>query len=457
MPSPLNNEPDFAAFIAIDWADREHAWAMQVAGTTIRETGKLRHTPEAIEAWAMQWAMRFPGRPVAVALEQSRGHLLDPLRKYSHLVLYPIHPTTSKDYRKAMFPSGSKDDPGDADLLLDLLTLHRDRFRALNPDTEQIRKLQMLVEKRRQLVDERTAQTNRITDQLKLYFPQVLDWFDELHAPIVAAFLRRWPTLPQLQQEDPQQVRDFFYQHGSRSQQRIETRLVQIGQAIPALQDPAVIDPAALMVRTLLRVVEALNDGIRALQKSIEEAASVHPDYAIFSSFPGAGRTLAPRLLAAFGSQRERYGSAGEVQAFSGIAPVQQASGKQCWTHFRWACPKFLRQTFHEYAGLSVQFCSWARAFYQKQKAKGNGHHAAVRSLAFKWIRILFRCWQSRQPYQEELHQAARDARSVPIATKTIAAATIIRGQAPGSKSGKRQDSQLKSAREILKSLMAEA
>jgi transposase len=456
MPSSSTNEPDFAAFIAIDWADREHAWALQVPGGARRETGKLTHTPEAIDAWAMQWATRFSGRPVAVALEQSRGALIHALQKYPHLVLYPIHTSTSYDYRKAMRPSGSKSDPGDADLLLDLLTLHRDRFRVLRPDTEQTRKLQVLVEKRRQLVDERKAQTNRITDQLKLYFPQVLDWFDELYTPMVVAFLRRWPTLPQLQQEDPAVVRDFFHQHGSRSQQRIDQRLVQIRQARAALEDPAVVEPAVLMVRILLGIVEALNDGIRAMEQSIQEVASAHPDYEIFSSFPGAGPAMAPRLLTAFGSQRDRYRSAGEVQVYSGIAPVQEASGKQLWIHFRWGCPKFLRQTFHEYAALSIQFGGWARAFYDKQKAKGKSHHAAVRSLAFKWIRILFRCWQSRQRYDDKLYEAARSGRAVPIVSQNPQDSAVSGRQAQ-SKSGKHQDFKLKSAGEILKSLMAEA
>src|SRR5215813_8388774 len=328
-------ELDFAAFIAIDWADREHAWAMQEAGSTQRETGKLEHTPEAIEAWAMHWATRFSGRAIAVALEQCRGALVYALSKFQHLVLFPIHPSTSYDYRKAVFPSGSKDDPKDAGILLDLLTLHRDRLRVLQPDTEQTRKLQVLVEKRRQMVDERTAQTNRITDQLKLYFPQVLGWFDELSAPLVAAFLDRWPTLPQLQQEDPAVVRDFFHRHGSRSSQRIDGRLQEIRQAKALIHDAAIIEPGVLIVRTLLRVVAVLNDGIRTLDKNIQQVSSTHPDYFIFSSFPAAGPAMAPRLLAAFGSRRERYTSAQEAQAFSGIAPVTQASGRQRWIHFR--------------------------------------------------------------------------------------------------------------------------
>ena len=103
--------------------------------------------------------------------------------------------------------------------------------------------------------------------------------------------------------------------------------------------------------------------------------------------------------LAAFGSQRDRYGSAEEVQTHSGIAPVMEKSGKKKWVHFRWACPKFLRQSFHEWAGHSISQSTWARAYYQQQRGRGKDHQAAVRALAFKWIRILFRCWQDRVAY----------------------------------------------------------
>jgi hypothetical protein len=86
---------------------------------------------------------------------------------------------------------------------------------------------------------------------------------------------------------------------------------------------------------------------------------------------------LAPRLLAALGSQRERYANAAEVQAYSGIAPVTERSGKKKWVHFRWACPKFLRQSFHEWAGHSIAHSQWARSYYQQQRERGQRHHAA--------------------------------------------------------------------------------
>lgn len=442
-PTPAA-EPEFAAFIAIDWADRKHAWSLEIPEGKPRETGTFAQTPEAIEAWARQWATRFPGQTVAVALEQKRGALVHALSKYSHLVLFPIHPSTSHDYRKAMCPSGSKDDPRDADLLLDLLTRHRERLRRLDPDSEQTRMLQALVQDRRDLVGQRTAFTNQIRDRLQLYFPQVLNWLDELHTPMAIAFLQRWPSLPQLQQEDPEQVRAFFYQHGSRSQHRIQQRLVEMATGRALITDRAVVEPAMLRVSTLLGLVAVLNRDIRVLDQIIEREASSHPDYAIFSSFPAAGSVMGPRLLAAFGSQRQRYATANEMQSFSGIAPVISASGRKQWIHFRWACPKFLRQTFHEYAAVSIPRCAWARAYYQKMKANRKQHHAAVRALAYKWIRILFRCWKSGTTYQEDLYR--KPPLPSPLPPSPPAPTTC----------GKRSDRGLKSAKEILKSLMQE-
>lgn len=303
-------------------------------------------------------------------MEQSRGALLYALCKYQPLALYPVHPSTSSDYRKAMDPSGRKDDPGDADLLLDLLTLHRGRLRALEPDTEATRKLQALVEKRRQLVEERTAQTNRITHQLKLYFPQVLEWFDDLSAPIVAAFLERWPTLPRLLQEAPAAVRAFFHQQGSRSPTRIQNRLQQMQQAQLLITDPAVIEPSVLLVNTLLALVAALNHGIRQLEKAIEEVVAVHPDYSIFASFPGAGPALAPRLVAAFGRRRERYQSASKCNRSAASRRSCRPVGASAGSIFGGPVPNFCGRPCHEYAALSVPHSPWAKAFYEKQKGK---------------------------------------------------------------------------------------
>ena len=163
-----------------------------------------------------------------------------------------------------------------------------------------------------------------------------------------------------------------------------------IGQAMPAIRDGAVIEAKRLVVQVIARLLRTLLEGIATLDCKIAEAAEAHPDFFIFQSFPGAGAGLAPRLLAALGSQRDRYASAEEVQKYSGIAPVTERSGKKKWVHFRWACPKFLRQSFHEWAGHSIAHSPWARSYYQQQRERGMGHHAAVRGWPSNGFALFF-------------------------------------------------------------------
>jgi transposase len=417
----VQSEPSYSAFIAIDWADKTHVWCLQVAGAEQRESGELEHTPEAVEAWVAQLCQRFCSVPIAVAVEQSRGALVFMLSKYEVLHLFPVAPTMAAGMRAALYPSGSKDDPRDADLLLDLLLHHRGKLRRLQPDTEATRRVQNLVEERRKLVDEKTLQSNRLTSYLKIYFPQMLNWFEHLDTEPVCALLLRWPTLEELQRVPPSQLRTFFRKHHCRDQKLNERRIQEIGQAIPAIRDRAVIEAKSTVVKVSARMMHNLLEGIAALDEKIEEAAAAHPDFFIFDSLPGAGAVMAPRLLAAFGSQRERYGSAREVQTYSGIAPVIERSGKKKWVHFRRACPKFLRQSFHEWAGHSIAQSVWARSYYQQLRSRGKGHHAAVRALAFKWIRILFRCWKDRVAYDEVKYLAALAGRGSPLAAVHVA------------------------------------
>ena len=188
-----------------------------------------------------------------------------------------------------------------------------------------------------------------------------------------------------------------------------------ISEAMPAIGDQTVIEAKGTVVQVIAQLLRTLLEGIAKLDRKIAEAAEAHPDFFIFQSLPGAGDALAPRLLAALGSQRDRYGSANEMQQYSGIAPVTERSGKKKWVHFRWACPKFLRQSFHEWAGHSIAHSVWARAYYDRQRERGKEHQAAVRALAFKWIRIVFRCWQDRVAYDENKYLAALARRGSPL------------------------------------------
>lgn len=404
--------PECAAFVALDWADQVHAWALQVDTDATVELGSLQNTPEAVEVWAQQLDQRFQGRMVAVAIEQRRGAVVAMLSKYAHLLIYFIHPSTLANYRKGFYPSGAKSDPGDAQLQLELLIRHRDRLPVLRPDTVETRKLQFLVEHRRKLVQDKAAYSNQLTSWLKQIFPQVLGWFDDPTTAIMADFLKRWPTLEQARRARAETLRKFFHKHHSHNLEHIEERIAELQKAVPATHDRALLDAGVLAIQDLVELIATLRQAIAKCEDDIEETEKAHPDFAIIDSFPAAGAALRPRLLAALGTQRDRFDSASALQCYSGIAPVVARSGQQFWVHWRWSCPKFLRQTVHEWALHSIKQCGWAREFYDSQRENQKSHHAAVRALAFKWLRILYRCWKDRTLYDESRYLTARSRRA---------------------------------------------
>jgi transposase len=224
-----------------------------------------------------------------------------------------------------------------------------------------------------------------------------------------------WPTLSDWQKAKPRTLQKFFQQHNCRAGEKTQQRIELIRTAIPATHDEAVIASARSVVLVSVRQIEVLRQAIVDLDKQIEQLAHKQDDWKIFDSLPGAGDALAPRLMAAMGSKRERYESANQAQCFVGIAPVKEASGNTQIVHMRWACPKFQRQTFHEWAACSLPHCGWAKAYYDELRNRGKKHHTAVRALAFKWMRILYRCWKDRQPYREEVYLASLAKRSVPM------------------------------------------
>jgi transposase len=271
------------------------------------------------------------------------------------------------------------------------------------------------------VVGDRTRISNRMTALLKLYFPQVLDWFDDIRTDLVCDFLLQWPTLSEVKKVRRNTVEKFLRQHHSVRQQTNEQRIRLIKEAIPLTTDRAVIDSSVLMIKALASQMKVTLEAIRQFDRKIEELCAGHQDYHLFASLPGSGTVYSSRLLAACGTQRQRFASADELARFSGIAPVIERSGQSCWIRWRYFCPKFLRQSFHEYARESIKHSFWARAYYAEQRAKGKSHQAAVRALAFKWIRIIYKCWQTRTEYNEVSYLESLRKKGSPLLTYAAA------------------------------------
>jgi transposase len=411
------NRTDFAATVGLDWADRKHdLWIHPADGTKANHV-RLDQTPEALQEWVAKLRERFSNRPVALGIETSRGALISGLMAHDFIVIYPINPKALKDYRAAFSVSGAKDDRTDAMLLEEMVRLHRHKLKALQPDTQLTRKLAGLVENRRGLIDQRTCLVNQLHSILKTYYPLAETLLGrQMNTVMAAEFLTRWSELDALKKAGANALRAFFFKHNSRSPKLIEERLEAIEQAQALTTDPAIIVPACLMVTALAAMLKPLHQAVARLDREIEQAMEQHPDAPIFRSLPGAGPALAPRLLVAFGTQRDRFGSAAEVAQFYGLAPVVKQSGNTRTVHMRYRCPKFGRQTFHENAGCAMKEELWANSYYQRHKSNhDNKHHQACRALAYKLIRIYFACWRDRRTYQPSLYLEALEKSGSPF------------------------------------------
>ena len=411
-PGPIS------AFVGIDWADAKHDICLLLPDEEDGRHVQIENTPEALHDWVLKLIAEFATRGnIYVATEKARGALLYTLMQYPQLTLFPLNSKATGKLRETLRAGGAKNDRWDCRLQAELVKHFHHLLPVWRPDDVLTRKLAALCEGRRKAVNTRTGLGQQIKAQLKASFPFALELLEgDCQSLLAADFLSKWPDLASLQRTAAATIRRFFYARNSRRMDRIELLLAKLRTTKPLTTDEAVIVPSALVLRTLAAQLRALLPFLAQYDKVLRSTFDQHPDAELFRSVPGAGETMAPRLLTAFGSDRARFANAEAVSSFSGIAPVTKSSGKSLSHHLRYACAKFLRQSFHEFAAASIPHCAWAKAFYDSQRARNKGHHTAVRALAYKWIRILYACWKSQTPYNESLYLQSLKNRLAPIA-----------------------------------------
>ena len=416
-PGQVHEQP--VLFIGIDWADQKHdCYVIDRDGKGSHRA--IAHSPEEIDNWVTEMLQLADGKPIAIMLEQSRGALMYALMFRKNVLLYPVNPKQLSRYRES-YPGGGKDDPTDARYLARMLRERITTLTCWQPDDDNTRFLANLCEQRRKLVDGQIQQRQQLIALLKSYFPVVLELFAKVHQlPLLLSVLGRWTDPRQLRRADRQLIRRVLSEHSAGSEKQQDEIIARIRSARLLCDDEALITPSAMAAELLVRQIQQSQKTIREFDDKIAEVMKQHPDAHLFTSLRGAGAALAPRLLCAFGSQRERWENAESLAAFSGIAPVTKRSGKQCHVHRRFACPKYLRQTFHEFAGCAVQYCPWSKARYRLLRDRGMKHHAALRKIARSWIRILFRVWQTRTPFDSDRYIAKLQQRC-PEITKYLA------------------------------------
>jgi transposase len=393
--------------VGIDWAQQEHAVCVLAEDGRIKRQWRTAHTAAGLAHLAR--ALAHYGEParIHIAIERPSGLLVDTLVNAGFVVV-PIHPNVLKAARPRYRAAGGKSDPGDAYMLADLLRTDGHRFRALCPLSDETRALRALVRSRDDLVATRVALANQLRALLESFWAGAAAIFADVDSPIALAFLTRFPTPQSAARLTAKRLAAFLARHaycGRRTPTELLARLHAAPVGCAGEQEAAAKGEVVL---ALVRVLEPLVAQLAELTAAVEHAVATHADGAVVMSFPRAGRVNAAQILAELGDDRARFATEAQLAAEAGVAPVTYTSGKQRGVGFRWACNKRLRQAVVCFADNSRHSSPWAADVYRRARARGCDHPHAVRILARAWLRVVWRCWHTRTPYDAAVHGGAK-------------------------------------------------
>lgn len=392
-------------YLGVDWADEAHAlWVGDEAGAEVAKL-TVKHTAEGLgEFGRWLYERQAQGIEVWAAIEKPEGRVVDFLLDHG-VVVYPINPKALDRARDRFRMSGAKSDVFDAWVLAEFLRTDHPHLRPLVPNSEPAQELKLLTRDYQRLVRQRTRLVNQLRATLKEYYPRPLEVFEDLTTSLARAFLEAYPT--------PQTLADLTPKQWQRWARAHRLSAARAAECWAALKQPQVPVPAHV-VRAKARLVRALGAQLGTTVQAAEEYRKAVEDF--FATLPAAkwGRTLpggqsgttVPRLWAELGDAPGRWQSFHHLQAQAGGVPVTERSGKSQFVRFRFACNTHLRYASYWLAFVSLRQSEWARAYYQRQRARGHSHHRALRALGAKWLKIIFVMWKHHTPYDENYHLA---------------------------------------------------
>ena len=384
----------------IDWASEAHEVCISDEG---RVTG--RFSPAHDEEGMIELVTRLDRAGVArVAIERPDGILVERLLGAGIEVL-AIHPNQVKAARPRFAVAHGKSDRFDAYVLAELARTDAHRFRALRPDGDETKALRALTRAREDLVGVRVELANQLRAQLEAFWPGALI-FSEVDSSISLAFLRRCPAPSDAKGLGPRRMEGFLARHRYSGRRGAEELLGRMRSAPVGLAGELETEARRAVVLGLVTALEPVVAEIAELTSQIRGALAAHPDAAIFGPLFRDRRTaICPAtLIAELGDRRERYPTAAAMAADAGMSPVALESGKLRVATFRRACDKRLRDAVATLADSTRHWHPWAKEVYAKARARGQDHPHAIRTLGRAWIRVLWRCWRDRVPYDPALH-----------------------------------------------------
>jgi transposase len=394
-------------YVGIDWASAEHAVCVLDDQGTVRAQFRVAHSAAGLASLVTQLRRFGESAELPVAIERPSGLLVDTLVARGFPVV-PIHPNVVNASRPRYRAAASKSDPHDAFMLADLLRTDGHRFARLHPPSDDTRALRALVRTRDDLVATRVALANPLRAVLESFWPGATAIFADVDSPIALAFLNRFPTPQTATHLGAKRLAAFLAHHGYCGRRPVDELLARLRTAPPSHAGEAEADAKGDLVRALVAVLAPVVTQVQRLTAAIDHAITAHPDGPVLMSFPRAGRVNAAQILAELGDERARFATDDPLAAEAGVAPVTYASGKHRGVAFRWACNKRLRRALTCFADNSRHSSPWAAAVYAQARGRGCDHPHAVRILARAWVRVLWRCWQRRTPYDPTNHRAAQ-------------------------------------------------
>jgi transposase len=392
----------YSHFAGIDWASQSHALCVLDAAGGVELRLDIAHSREGIERLIRQLSS-FAG--AAVAIERPSGVLVDALIE-AGLKVVPIHPNVLKASRPR-YRSAGKSDPGDAYMLADVLRTDGHRFRALEPQSDELRALRALVRTRDDLVAARVALANQLRSLLESFWPGAAEIFADIDSPIALAFIARYPTPQSAAHLGEKRLSGFLAQHGYCGRRPVGALLERLRSAAAGYTGELEVEAKGELARSLATILERLVTELAKLTARIEHTVAGLADGQIVMSFPRSGRICAAQILAELGTVRERFPSEAQLAAEAGVTPVTYQSGKHRAVTFRWACNHRLRRALTCFADGSRHDSPWAAHVYHRARARGCDHPHAIRILARAWVRVLWRAWFTKTPYQPHLHGSA--------------------------------------------------
>jgi transposase len=388
-------------FVGFDWATQKHNVCI------VNRDGAIAlqlEFPDTAEGWAQLRQKLQPLGRIGVAIETSRGPSVERLLDMG-LTIYPMNPKAAERFRDRKAPSGVKNDALDAWSFAAALRSDGQAWRPLRPEDPQTQLLRILCRDEIALIEQRTALVHQLTQALYEYFPAALEAFDDWTMPSTWDFVIRFPTPGDLGKAGKRGWQNFFHAHRLYKTDTTQRRLEIFARAEQfASPSKPVTSAKGLLAVTIAKTLRTLEAQIKEYRQRIQDVFSNHPDGGLFSSLPGGGQKLAPRLLGEIGGDRQVFASPQALQCYAGTAPLTISSGKKRVVKIRWMCNTVLRATVHLWANESRQKCAWANVYYQQKKQQGMSHAQALRCLGQRWLKILWRMWQDHTPYDEALH-----------------------------------------------------